>query len=107
MARLGALGTTGQALVPIGVPIWGQGLNCCELQMLRKGYGGTVKQGWEPWGDVGQGSCSVPRAGAGLAQAPRGFLPGPLKNRWLVWRSMDLWISWAASPFHVAARKLS
>lgn len=61
-----------------------EGLGCCELQLLRKGYGGIVEQGWGSWRAVRLGAGFVPGARAGLAWAPRGFLPGPLKNRWLV-----------------------
>lgn len=43
----------------------------------------------------------------GLAWALRDFLPCLLKNHWLVWWNAGPWISWAVSPFHVAARKLS
>lgn len=61
-----------------------EGLGCCELQLLRKGYGGIVEQGWGSWRAVRLGAGFVPGARVGLAWAPRGFLPGPLKNRWLV-----------------------
>lgn len=95
----------GRSLVPRDCRA--EGLGCCELQLQKRGYGGIVEQGWGSWGAMRPGASYVPGARAGLAWASRGFLPGPLKNCWLVWRIIDLWISWAASPFHVAACKLS
>lgn len=77
--RLSAQGLQGR-----GWYRFAEGLGCCELQLLRRGYGGIVEQGLGSWGAMSLGASCVPGARAGLAWAPRGFLPGPLKNRGLV-----------------------
>lgn len=77
--RLGAQGVQGRSWYHLA-----ERLGCCELQLQERGYGGIVEQGWGSWGAMRLGANYVPRARAGLAWAPRGFLPGPLKNCWLV-----------------------
>lgn len=77
--RLGAQGLQGR-----GWYHFSEGLGCCELQLLRREYRGIMEQGFRSWGVMSLGANCVPGARAGLAWVPRGFLPGPLKNRWLV-----------------------
>lgn len=67
--RLGAQGLQGR-----GWYHFAEGLGCCELQLLRRGYGGIVEQGLGSWGAMSLGGKLCPwgkgRLGLGSSRFP-------------------------------------